>query len=628
MARAIRWTVPFVSFNGTSCHVDIYDEGWNGSVTTLTGAANPFEYEENNDADLLNGVIRYRTGYLRVIEQSHGELAALYPQVNTDRYIEFYYGNTLDFNGFIQAQEFENGWEPGPRVLEFPVISPLGLAESVIYDWHNYNRPGWLRIHELIGQSFNLLQGNYDSYCFPQYLPHDSQLTKITYDLWVNSLTFCPFGDTYDKNDNLTLDGIYNPKSVGYALKSICTAFGLILHDAPRTPIFQRVDWAGDYFTVRFDFSTAATRHQQSIINLPNVAEIAGNENVESVVIPLSKIEVTYDGTDDIPAMSFDRCQGYLRGCAIEGKFCTNKPKIDDLQGTFVHETSINNNGDLGQYGIVCLGAYGVSALEEAIMWQPGGEHWTNNKVIASYTFYEWFGEHPLLKFRFRYGNAINDLTHIGASTKIAVSIRTGNYYWDGTNWSLTSSVATPYSKVWDEYTEDCEVEFLSTTPAMSPEPLEVVFYVVSGNVSGYIYLISDVKLMLWPNAGARYLDKNKNKKSFIIKGDPSINEGDVTCGYSITAHTQNQIRYNTNIIIGDLENDIKNNQPKYPYLTKAQDRLMIDVKMPYQSPMDFYINRLTLWGSNKKWRTIARTFRPWDDIYQLTFHHSTVFDN
>ena len=110
---------------------------------------------------------------------------------------------------------------------------------------------------------------------------------------------------------------------------------------------------------------------------------------------------------------------------------------------------------------------------------------------------------------------------------------------------------------------EDCEVEFLSTTPAMSPEPLEVVFYVVSGNVSGYIYLISDVRLMLWPNAASGYLDKNKNKKSFTIKGDPSINEGDVTCGYSVTAHTQNQIRYNTNIIIGNLENDIKNNQPK-----------------------------------------------------------------
>ena len=62
MARVKRWTVPFMSFNGTSCHVDIFDEDWTGSVTTLIGAANPFEYEEDNDEDLLNGVLRYRSG--------------------------------------------------------------------------------------------------------------------------------------------------------------------------------------------------------------------------------------------------------------------------------------------------------------------------------------------------------------------------------------------------------------------------------------------------------------------------------------------------------------------------------------------------------------------------------------
>ena len=97
-----KWTVPFVSLNGTSCRVDIYARDYAGdTVTELSlsntnapgcAAANPFEYSEDNDSDLLS-VIRYRTGYLRLIEHEYGGLADIYPSVNTDRYVEFYYGD-------------------------------------------------------------------------------------------------------------------------------------------------------------------------------------------------------------------------------------------------------------------------------------------------------------------------------------------------------------------------------------------------------------------------------------------------------------------------------------------------------------------------------------------------------
>lgn len=626
MARAIRWTVPFVSFNGTSCHVDIYDEGWTGSVTTLTGAANPFEYEENNDEDLLNGVIRYRTGYLRVIEQNHGDLSDVYPQVNTDRYIEFYYGSTLDFNGFIQAQEFENGWEPGPRVLEFPVISPLGLADGILFDYRNYNRPGWLTIHNLLRDSFGLLQGNYEGYCFPQYLTHSSSLTRVTNSLWINSLTFCPFGNTYDKNNSLNLDGIYDPKSVGYALANICTAFGVILHDVPGTPIFQRVDYQGDYFTITLN-GTSPVRITPQTTNITSIASIASDDNVESVVMPLSKIEVTYEGSDNIPQMTFNRCLGYRRGCAVEGAFCSNMPKIDDLQGDFSYAVGIDSNGHLTPEGKICLGAYGVESLSERIIWQPGGSRWTDNMALGSYTFFEWYGDHRQLRFKFNFGYGINNMSHEGTYIyTIAVLIKTGNYYWNGTSWEQIPS-SQVYSKQWSDGTEDCEVSFDGAYPAMSPEPLEVIFYAVQNVLTSFIYMISDVKLMKWSSPAYEYLDKNKYEKSFVIKGSASPNEGSVTCGYGITAHTMNQFRYNTNVVVGTDEVDLVNNQPKYPYLLTAQDRLQLDMKMTYQTPLTLYLNRFTLWGSNKKWCTIARTFRPWDDVHRFTFHHSTIFD-
>ena len=69
MARNIRWYVPFKSLVGVSCRVNIYDNDWPSYIDPmrLTGAANPFYFEEGNNSDILNDVIRYRTGYIQFV---------------------------------------------------------------------------------------------------------------------------------------------------------------------------------------------------------------------------------------------------------------------------------------------------------------------------------------------------------------------------------------------------------------------------------------------------------------------------------------------------------------------------------------------------------------------------------
>ena len=96
MARNIRWFITFKAFNGTNCLVNIYDNDWPSGVSMgLRGAADPFYYEEDDSDDLLNDVVRYRTGYIRVVEQTVGQLDDIYPTSTFDRYVEFIYGNDL-----------------------------------------------------------------------------------------------------------------------------------------------------------------------------------------------------------------------------------------------------------------------------------------------------------------------------------------------------------------------------------------------------------------------------------------------------------------------------------------------------------------------------------------------------
>ena len=93
-----RWTLPFMSLNGTECRVDIYKKNYTGSeVITLTGCAVPIEWSEDDDEDLLN-VVRAKTGTLNVIEENYGDLQELYPSLSTDHYIEVYYGETIEYD--------------------------------------------------------------------------------------------------------------------------------------------------------------------------------------------------------------------------------------------------------------------------------------------------------------------------------------------------------------------------------------------------------------------------------------------------------------------------------------------------------------------------------------------------
>ena len=542
--------------------------------------------------------------------------------------MEFYYGSTLDFNGFIKAEEFSNTWEPGPRMIELPVVSPLGLASGTTFDWTQFNPPSWLSIRRVIRDSFDALDGDYTQFYFPHYIQSalQTELDYIVTALFINSLLICPWGGTYNKESS-NMDGIYKAKTVEDALTLICTCFGLILHDIPDAPIFQRVDYTSDY--VLLGLTSGRTRVTQDTTNLTTIANIASNECMESVVNPLSRIEVTYEGSQDVPEMKFDRCRGYSRGCGIPDKeFCSNSPNISDFDGSFDTAVSIDVNG-LCTEGKIILGAYGGGGLSEMVIYRPAS-NWGTGKKLFSYTFFEWDGRATRLQFKHKYGTSIEDMDNpdnSGTYSTIAVIIKTGDRYYNETyGWQAIPSTLI-YTRSWPDGRVDIEIGITAYEYAM-PKPLVVEFYAASGNRTEWINTISDVRLANNQTASYAYLKKNATPTSYTIEGSPSDVEGDLSRGCGCWCPTLNRVRINGAAITGTMENDILDLEPKYPYLIIPQDRLELDVKMTsYPSAETLYLNRLTLWGNSGKWRTIARGFRPWDDVHHLTFHHSTVFD-
>ena len=139
MAWNKRYRVPFQSFTGTQYMVYIY-EHTAGELVTLTGSDNPFETQEDQSDDIFTP-IRSQTGYLRVIDETGGNLLEqLMPANNTEKLVRVYAGTwnvdtftdvNLVWQGFLCAEVFTQPWDGSKKMLEFPVKSVLSAMEDV-----------------------------------------------------------------------------------------------------------------------------------------------------------------------------------------------------------------------------------------------------------------------------------------------------------------------------------------------------------------------------------------------------------------------------------------------------------------------------------------------------------------
>lgn len=132
MSWAIHWQVPFAGIDGGQYRVNILEDGYTGSIVTLTGGAQPFVTQENADEDVFTP-LRGQTGFVRVVTSDLTLMEQIMPTNNTEKLVELRYGanDTLMWRGFLQSQAFTQPWDNNLRMLEFPVNSVLAALEDV-----------------------------------------------------------------------------------------------------------------------------------------------------------------------------------------------------------------------------------------------------------------------------------------------------------------------------------------------------------------------------------------------------------------------------------------------------------------------------------------------------------------
>lgn len=244
MARNVKWRMRFMAFdNVTQYTVSIYTEDTVSSVTELTPAAIPFETQEDNDDNAFIPV-RTSTGYLRFVVTDQSIINEIMCTKVDGRYVtltkQVSGQSVIVWHGYMQTESFNCDWTATPYVVEFPIVSALGLLENMEYTPVKEYMPIGYIIQRALNNNYMDFTKFYTPYRnethdFLTYL-NDFTFQKEEHSDWINHLGYN--ADTPFPSEKRTCLSV---------ISDICQYFGWSLYERGTELYFVSVNGTTTY---------------------------------------------------------------------------------------------------------------------------------------------------------------------------------------------------------------------------------------------------------------------------------------------------------------------------------------------------------------------------------------------
>lgn len=599
---ATRWTTTFKSRGGVTCLVKIYDPDFPSIAdpVPVTAATDPFSYQEDDSQDLLNDVMRYRTGYLRIVDDDTlgtKHIADIYPQKAFDRYVEVYYDGVLSFTGYIQVTDFDDEQVPQPRVLEFPITSPLGLFDKKTFSNTAYMPPTMVTLGQMLSRA--LQSFSYERVYFPK---NHGYPNPVGLGMQCFSTLMSPWDDNYHTSvTSQWAQRVMKGEPLSYLIEAICKAFGWICHDTPTELIFTAFDYQGEYYYYPADhiseagYGGVATDIPTTAVAVTDYLTPADDQaNIETIQ-PETGIEVEYEGDDGTIDFSFDRTY------------------VARDQGTDGVVTMTGMSPSDGERWSVCdlLPAPQVNEL-----WNLGTISFdTDGKVVQGKGIVAWNGHVGIL-----FSTGIQD----GQICAIRQYVRRINNVSYGLKYDVMISDYSIGALKEPDDPDTFKAVHITTSITQTDDYVNVVFNYHTGSTplpSQYLIFIENIEFTRYVNSEpyASYREKPANANDVI---DPSGSlDGNPAISSSVTMPVS-MYRKNDRLLGLQLRST---RLTTYPYLftprKELKARFRIDSAMPW--PYALMVTHL-----GKRWRVIAQQWEPWNDELVLTLEHSSILTN
>ncbi len=431
MSRAVRWQMQFMSKTGTVYTVSIYDEGWTGSVTTLTPANEPFFTQEDSDNDAFVPV-RYSTGYLRFIVEDLSIIDNIMTTEVDGRYVtltKYSSGsNVVVWQGYMQAQSFNGAWEAAPYEVEFPIISSLGILDNMPYTPIRQ----FMTLGYLLKRAITNNYTDFDTWHTPLRGETHDLLATINDDIfrndnddeWENYLGYN--ANVAFPEDKMTCMTV---------IKEICNYFGWSLREQGKDLYFVSVKGTSNYQygTIAGITQTTLTISGSETVNTISVADVQSTNNDREFLQGYGYFEITEELETPSNPINFDLTQ-------VEPDDPTVNSTLDILYIIYgninndIMIASAENNGDVLQPYL--LGKFGCQ-LTRGKFIQTYSEFLLDNSDRSEYS--------PMLVMR----NGTSQKTATYQSTRIFV----GRNYIGGL--ALSGSVKYMSGGDWANFPEN-----------------------------------------------------------------------------------------------------------------------------------------------------------------------------
>ena len=644
MARTKRWTIPFASVSDISCVIDIYDEMTNddtwSSVTELSvnnsdapgyPAADPFYFEEDDDENLLSP-IRVKTGYITLIERTYGSLADMFPKTDMEHYVEVIYGGTLVFTGYIQAQSFDNDLAAPPREIKLPVVSPLGLLEGL-----KFTKPATPSVKTVGSWLKEVVNGLFADISYVIYPDFTALTGGVMIIEKLHSLVLCPYNEQYSYNTETT--ELFNTSTYKKFIEALCSASGLIVHDVPHKLVFVKYDHMGDY--KQYPVSSLATGANSTTAgsgsgnSSMSMASSMSDEGVESLVMPLSKITLEFDG-DINPDKPFNlnhtKTYSYRSVRTVGAAFLD--PKGTEFEsGHLMRDSNINSSNLLSTNGVE-LGAFGpIQGTMNRGIYIAQSSSWSDMSLFT-WRIFRTPHSRCRLVFKMMWGKSLDDFqssgyqiwqtssvpySYIDADITLYARIKNGSYYYNygysSYVWQSTQGQAIPIRI--SGQTGDALVG-ISAPPDWN-SPLEITISCDSDLSTEYQYMITDMKVIYGENWYDEFTVQAVGDSKEISQNNGAWNSDSINMLFTSFINNENVLFSSLDTVNGIQPTD-------YSYMFQSQGRLQVDLN---RRPGENYWTRYTNILSNiKKWRLIAWSFYPKQDKARWTLHNSSFLDS
>lgn len=238
MAWQVHYECQFRSRTNILYSVEIFEQNYVGNIVQLTGYAEPFVTQEDDNDDIFTP-LRAQTGFLRVIDTDGTLMERLIPANNVEKLVKLVSATysagswtyTTHWQGFLAASVYTQPYNGSVNVIEIPLISTLGALSYVYPDLAYENE--YINYAKILLLALDSLSIR-DSY---------QGITIIDDTTLTSNFLFCNiFFQTFFKKEETVNGDESVPVSFAEILSAICRLYGLTLRENGDNIYFEHFD--------------------------------------------------------------------------------------------------------------------------------------------------------------------------------------------------------------------------------------------------------------------------------------------------------------------------------------------------------------------------------------------------